>query len=149
MKLRLCFLLLLGLSLNSCLFEDNSKQEFPKFDFNSVEKIEIKKVFDYQFLRIIDERKKLNNFTSFFIDSTNYFKNEKYKYGGKRALYHLEFYNKEDTLQLTIYPKIDNTKTEIGFFGKTISNYKENGMGRKFHRFFISKKILDLIENEN
>ena len=131
------------------MFEDNSKQEFPKFDFDKSHIVEIRKTFDYKYFRIINDPIKIKSFANIFIDSMNYFKSEKYKFNGNRAEYFIKFISEKDTLELTIYPEIDSKKTEVGFFGKTLSNYVDKGMGTKFHRFFINRKILELIKQED
>ena len=147
MRISYNILWLILILLSSCLFEDDTKQEFPKFDFDNSRKIEIRKVFDPEYFRIITDSAKIKSFANIFIDSSNYFKSEKYKkFNGNRPEYHLKFMTKNDTLQLTIYPEIDSIKTEVGFHGETLSNYVDKGIGRKFHRFFINKRILKLIK---
>lgn len=141
-------LFFLFLIFNSCLkfkFEDE-KQVYPKIDFSKIKIIEVNN-YKLENKSQITDSIKINSFSKFLRDSTNYFKSELIKVNGEKALFSIDFISKNDTLAIEIYPTEKKTKLELGFLDpKKLGDDKWKF--RKYNRFYINSKLLDLITQE-
>ena len=126
--------------------EKLSEQEQPDYQIEKVEKIIITDKKSGS-VKNISDNIGLIDIKNFLKDSTNYFPTEFIKQSGQRSTHRLDLIRTTDTLTLLFYPTSDPEKIEVGYFDP--KELKDNDSFKEFKRFFINRKILNLISKSH
>ncbi len=141
--------ILFGLTLlifNSCQVKKSENQIYPEFTYEKIEEITLTE-YNTELNTILNDDSIIELFSKYFNNSNNYFRNDLIERIGVKPKYFIKFKTEKENLELTIYPTLNKNKVEIGFF-RTLKLNENKNVYRKYNRFYINSKILNLIESE-